>query len=251
MSPEHIRLPRVGVPHRTRKEEVRGQPDKLEKYQRAVRNAGAEPVPVSLRLSAEALKKLAETLDAVVLTGSPADVDPALFHKARLPQCEDPDPDRERTDFGLLVHAFSEHKPVLAICYGIQSLNVFLSGGLVQDIASELHTPIQHDWDSDQGAPEPFHTVRIESDSRLARMAGALEPVVNSSHHQSILDPGRHLEVVARAPDGVIEAVEWTGDSNWVIGVQWHPERMAENDSLAKALFSGLVTAARQAAVRT
>jgi putative glutamine amidotransferase len=74
---------------------------------------------------------------------------------------------------------------------------------------------------------------------------GAAQAEINSSHHQSVLEPGRGLRVTARAPDGVIEAVEWTADENWVVGVQWHPERMPE-DALAQALFRDLLAAARQ-----
>jgi putative glutamine amidotransferase len=80
----------------------------------------------------------------------------------------------------------------------------------------------------------------------VLNLSGAPEAKVNSSHHQSILEPGRGLRITAHAPDGVVEAVEWTGDSNWVVGVQWHPERMPE-DALAQALFRDLVSAANQA----
>ena len=244
MSPESSRGPRIGVPYRTKNEEVTGKSFKLEKYLDAVRQGGAEPVPVSLLLLPSELRQLAQTLDGVLLTGSPADVDPARFGAARRPECDDPDPERERTDFALLEHAFAEHKPVLAICFGVQSLNVFLGGTLIQDIPSELRTQIEHDWEREKGAPETFHAAHIELGSQLARLAGAAEPTVNSSHHQSIQEPGRGLRVVARAPDGVIEAVEWTGDLNWVLGVQWHPERMAGADALAQSLFRGLVSAA-------
>ena len=100
----------------------------------------ARPVPSPCRYRCcfrrGELLQLAQTLDGVVLSGSPADVDPARFGAAREPECADPDPDRERTDFALLEHSFAEHKPVLAICFGIQSLNVFLGGTLVQDIPS-------------------------------------------------------------------------------------------------------------------
>jgi len=85
--------------------------------------------------------------------------------------------------------------------------------------------------------------VRIEPGSELARLAGQAEERINSSHHQSIRAPGRGLRVTAQAPDGVIEAVEWTGDSNWVVGVQWHPERMMGHP-LSEALFRQLVLAA-------
>ncbi len=244
MSPETSSRPRVGVPYRTRNEEVTGLSAKLDNYLDAVRQAGAEPVPISLLLSPDELQKLAQTLDGVVLSGSPADVDPARFGAARRPECADPDPDRERTDFALLEHAFAEHKPVLAICFGIQSLNVFLGGTLVQDIPSEIRTQIEHEWEREKGAREPFHAARIELESQLAQLAGADEARVNSSHHQSIKEPGQGLRIAARAPDGVIEAVEWTGDSNWVTGVQWHPERMAATDALAQTLFRSLVSAA-------
>jgi putative glutamine amidotransferase len=239
---------RIGIPHRTREEETTGQHDKIESYLRAVREAGAEAVPISLGLSPEKLKAEAAALDAFVLSGSPADVDPALFGELRHKESAEPDPDRERTDFALLGHAFAEHKPVLAICYGIQSLNVFRDGTLVQDIPTELSMEIRHDWENEKTEPEPFHKVQIDPNSRLAQLAGGSGAVVNSSHHQSVAVAGSNLKVVARTEDGVVEAVEWTGDGNWVMGVQWHPERMAQKDGLAKALFGELVAAAKRAA---
>jgi putative glutamine amidotransferase len=239
--------PRVGIPYRTRKEELTGERSKYDRYVQAVRAAGGEPIEVSLSLSAEDFDALSSSLDAMVLTGSPADVNPSLYGAARNPASAEADPDRERTDFALLENAFAEHKPVLAVCYGNQSLNVFLGGTLIQDIPSELRTPIQHPWSNrEKGASEPYHTAKIEPGSRLHELAGEDEVRVNSSHHQSILAPGRNLRIAARAADGVIEAVEWTGDSSWVTGVQWHPERMAESDSLAQRLFATLVAAARR-----
>jgi putative glutamine amidotransferase len=247
MRPDGSTKPRVGLPYRTRKEELGGDFAKLEPYVFALRAAGAEPVVLSLGLSADHLEKIAATLDAALLTGSPADVDPARFHAARHSATSDPDPDRERTDWALIDHCLTEQKPLLAICYGIQSLNVFLGGTLVQDIPSELKAAIPHETDSQDTAPEVFHTTRIESGSELAAACGSAGEVrVNSSHHQSILQPGHDLRVVSRAPDEVIEAVEWTGDSNWVLGVQWHPERMAGTDAVAQSLFRGLVRAARK-----
>lgn len=239
--------PRVGLPYRTRKEELSGDFAKLEPYISSLRAAGAEPVVLSLGLASEHLRKIASTLDAVLLTGSPADVDPSRFRAARHSATADPDQYREQTDWALLEHAFAEQKPTLAICYGIQSLNVFLHGTLVQDIPSELKTAVAHETDDEEPAPEVFHTTHIDPDSKLSRMDGASEEVqVNSSHHQSILEPGRDLRIVSRAADGVVEAVEWTGDSNWVVGVQWHPERMSANDPLAESLFRELVQAARK-----
>src|SRR6185437_7325947 len=247
---ENQSRPRIGVPYRTRNEEVKGVRTKYENYLRAIEQAGGKPVEISLALTSNELQALVETLDAIVLPGSPADVNPALYGAPCHPESADADADRERTDLALLEHAFAETKPVLAICYGIQILNVFLGGSLVQDIPSELHTAIQHPWDgASKGAPEPLHAMRFESDWRIAKTFGALDAQVNSSHHQAIREPGRNLRVVGRAPDGVVEAVEWTGDSNWVTGVQWHPERMTD-DALAQTLFRELNAAARVATVR-
>src|SRR6202521_713347 len=133
----HVR-PRVGVPWRTAKEEASNDKMKSDRYLRAVERAGGEPVLVSLLSSLGELKRRASELDAFLLTGSPADVDPAHFGAKRHPAAADADAARERTDFALLEHTLSAGKPVMAICYGIQSLNVFLGGSLVQDIPSEL-----------------------------------------------------------------------------------------------------------------
>jgi len=242
--------PRVGVPWRTAGEEAANRRAKIDKYLRAVDVAGGEAVLISLADTPAELKQQAENLDAFVLSGSPADLDPAHFRAKRHPATADADAARERTDFTLLEHAFAAGKPVLAICYGIQSLNVFLGGSLVQDIPTELGTTICHSPDEDEfpngvETPDPIHAARIEA-GRVLKLSGASAAQINSSHHQSVLDPGRGLRVTAAAPDGVVEAVEWTADENWVVGVQWHPERIPE-DALAQALFRDLMSAARQA----
>lgn len=246
MNPEHASRPRVGVPYRTRKEELTSQREAYDKYLGAVCIAGGIPVEISLGWSPDVLEITAQSLDAIILPGSPADVDPSKFHAARHPKSAEADADRERTDFALLHNAIANQKPVLAICYGIQSLNVYLGGSLVQDIPSEVETQIQHNWPKHEGS-EPHHPAQFAAGSRLAQLAGSTEANVNSSHHQSILEPGRNLRVVGHAPDGVIEAVEWTGDDNWITGVQWHPERMIHQDPLAQSLFRQLIGAARKA----
>jgi putative glutamine amidotransferase len=255
MTPDSSHKPRIGIPYRTRKEELSGDRRKYQWYVESVLRTGGEPVEVSLALPPAELSRLASSLDAIALTGSPADVNPSRFHTSRHPKAADPDVDRERTDFALLDHAFSEHKPVLAICYGVQLLNVYRGGSLVQHISTaddsaEVKTAIPHPT-NEQRDPEFRHPIRIEPDSRIARLAHANEAGVNTSHHQSILEPGDGLRIVARAPDGVIEAVEWTGNSNWVTGVQWHPERMAQCESLADSLFRELIAAARKVPVQS
>lgn len=238
------RRPRVGVPWRTLAEEAASKRERYNDYLNAVRDAGGEPVEVSLRLPDDRLQQLAASLDAVVLPGSPADVDPQRYGSPRHAAAADADPARERTDDSLLDHALVTGKPVLAICYGTQLLNVHLGGSLLQDIPSELTSKIDHD--RDEIGTEELHASRIER-GHIAELAGRAEVQVNSSHHQAILRPGRGLRVTAHAPDGVVEAVEWEGGPGWVVGVQWHPERM-RGDALADALFRRLIREAQRGA---
>lgn len=249
--------PRIGVPWRTLEEEHRGRRDAYDLYLAAVRAAGGEPVEISLTLiESGRLTRLAETLDGFLLPGSPADVDPSWYHAARSPHCGPRDAFREQTDFALLDAAFAARKPVLAICYGLQSLNVYKGGRLVQDIATELPEALRHHWNRASGEPEPEHPVELEAGSRLAELAlGAVQAEegparsaavrVNSSHHQAVAVAGRDLRVAAYAPDGIIEALEGTDAGHWVIGVQWHPERRPE-EALTHALFREFVAATRR-----
>ena len=251
--------PRVGIPWRTSHEEANRITNKLQYYFAAVTTADGEPVPVSLQLSPYELAAQVKDLDAFVLPGAPTDVNPALYRAARHAKTHDADAKREKTDFAILEHAFASGKPVLAICYGCQSLNVCLGGTLYQDIATELHTKIEH---SREGLPpdarDPVHPARIEPGGEISQLAaisghanqnGAFDVQINTSHHQSVRDLGHGLRLAAIAPDGVIEAVEHEPRQHWVVGVQWHPERM-KGDALAAALFRALVHATRAAAAR-
>ncbi len=247
MTPTGPNRPRIGIPWRTSQEEAAANLPKIQNYVDGVEHAGGEAVLLSLSHPDKLHAELAE-LDGFVLPGSPADVNPVEYGSTNRGQSEDPDQPREETDSVVLGHAFTEHKPVLAICYGCQLLNVFLGGTLIQDLRTETGTNLAHRRkDLDPEPPDdPRHDVRFTPESRLAKLAGSIESVVNSSHHQSVAKPGRQLRITGQAPDGIVEGVEWTGDANWVIGVQWHPERM-RGDGLADRLFSELVTVARGA----
>lgn len=242
--------PRVGIPWRTSEEEAAKNLPKIKSYDDAVIKAGGEAVRLPLRDPAE-LERLLPSLDAFVLPGSPADVEPAEYGAVNGGLSEPADLSREETDRAILKHAFSEKKPVLAICYGCQSLNVYLGGSLIQDIQTEVgNTGKQLErhrkMDEPPSPTDPIHGAKFEPDSRLADIAGGAQARVNSSHHQAIEKPGQNLRITAHATDGVIEGVEWTGDSNWVVGVQWHPERMT-SDAFSERLFSDFVAAARGA----
>src|SRR5712691_1982665 len=219
----------------------------LPQYEEAVRLAGGEPVRIELDQTPAQVMKQIERCDAVLLPGSKADVDPQKYGADRHQKTATADSERDTVDELLLQDAYNMHKPVLAICYGLQILNVYRSGTLVQHIESAINH-------SAGRAVERAHTVDIASDSHLAAIVGAdknnAEVAVNSSHHQSVDMVGDGLRVVARSPlDGVIEALEGTLPGHFVLAVQWHPERSV-NDSKeladsAKAIFQAFIEAAR------
>jgi len=247
---------RVGIPWRTYQEEFGRTTKKLRYYFDSVAAASAEPVSISLHQSPDQLAAQIRDLDAFVLPGAPSDVNPALYGATAHPKTNPADQNRERTDYAILEHAFSTSKPVLAICYGCQILNVCLGGTLYQDIASELHSSIEHSKANlPAGAADPMHPARIEVGGELGQLAsatglekrdGGFAAQINTSHHQSIRDLGDGLRIAAVAPDGVIEAVEHEPHKHWLVGVQWHPERM-QGDALSASLFRAMVQAARGA----
>jgi putative glutamine amidotransferase len=240
---------RIGIPWRTTEEQRHGERKKLDYYFASIRKAGAEPIDVSLDQSSSSLSAQLADLDGFVLPGSPADVDPARYQAAKHPKTAPFDARREQTDGQILDHSFKTGKPVLAICFGCQILNVHQQGTLIQDIKSQHPRSLQHgDTDLPPGAikGDLQHPAAFEDGSLLAKLNGGLTGAINSSHHQAIAEPGKDLAVTAYAPDGTIEAVEWKGGPGWVVGVQWHPERMPD-DALAQSLFTDFVAAAERA----
>lgn len=239
--------PRVGIPWRTFEEQASGNHPRIQNYEQAVTKAGGEPVLLPLDRATD-LQRLLPTLDAFVLPGSPADVEPREYGAVNRGLSQPADPRREETDRAILKHAFAEKKPVLAICYGCQLLNVYLGGNLIQDLRAETGTETPHRKKDlvPEAKEDPIHGATLQPGSRLAAIAGDTQALINSSHHQAVQKPGANLRITSRASDGTIEGVEWTGDSNWVVGVQWHPERMPD-DPFAQRLFRELVAAADRA----
>lgn len=182
----------------------------------------------------------------VLLPGSPFDVDPQRYGAKKIPECHGEDAARNAVDELLLQDAFNLRKPILAICYGVQSLNVWRNGTLIQDLPSEGYSAVNH---TPGRAVEHAHEIAIAPGSRLASIApeGILRDQVNSSHHQSLGVPGDNLRVVAVSPvDQVIEAVELDSPDQFAVGVQWHPERTFATNALSRALFQAFVKAATE-----
>lgn len=218
----------------------------MPQYEKAVADAGGEPVRIALDQAADETMRLISGCDGVLLPGSGADVDPAKYGAKRDPQTAPADPKRDTVDELLLRDAYDQRKPVLAICYGLQILNVYRSGTLVQHIPEFLPADKRDLVDHAAGRKvEYVHQVAIDPKSKLAVIAGASEIRANSSHHQSAGQIGDGLRIVARCKeDGIVEALEGTSPEHFVLAVQWHPERTT-GDAPSRAIFSSLVEAAR------
>jgi len=214
----------------------------LPPYLESLRSAGATPILVPLHEHQDRVARLLASVQGVLLPGSKFDIDPERYGERAIPECSASDPARAAVDELLLQDAFNLHKPILAICAGVQSLNVWLNGSLIQ----HLSTAVDHR----QGREViEAHSIRIAPGSRLAAMipreAPAAEPPVNSTHHQAIKVTGDGLLVSALSPaDGVIEAVELDSRDHFVLGVQWHPERSYTQSAFSRSIFAAFVQAA-------
>jgi putative glutamine amidotransferase len=241
-------------------------------YKEAIRRSGGEPVQIGIGAnpaqSRETIREIIATCQGVCLPGSPADVDPTLYGADRDPETAAADPAREGADRLLLDDARKHGKPVLAICFGVQFLNVWQGGSLVQHLTP---MPVNHAAGSKVAIA---HTLLVAKDSLLASLCDPAELVpqptdngdflrlpVNTSHHQSVAQPGPGLRISARCPDdGVIEAVELDPQApmfhvehshpepqkQWLLGVQWHPERSYDISATSRNLFGALTSEARK-----
>jgi putative glutamine amidotransferase len=212
----------------------------LPSYCEALRLAGAEPVVIRYVSPKEEIDRLLAESQGILLPGSRFDVEPERYGEARIPECGEADPARSEMDGILLAHAFRLRKPILAICHGMQSMNVWAGGKLVQ----HLTTSINHSPGRTIGEA---HAVEIAPGSNLAAIAqksSAVDVKVNSSHHQAVRIAGDRFRVTARCPgDDVIEAIELDDVTHFVVGVQWHPERTYAESALSREIFSEFVRA--------
>lgn len=224
----------------------------LPPYLSALEAAGAVPVVIPLKAPQDQVARLLAETQGILLPGSGFDVDPERYGAARIGACGPADPGRTAADELLLQDAFNLHKPILGICHGLQTLNVWRNGSLIQDLESMLQTPVNHRPGSDV---VNAHPIQIASGSRLASMAevaaeskpdsAALDAQCNSSHHQAVERVGDNLRVTALSPgDHVIEAVELDSTDHFVLGVQWHPERTYAVSPLSREIFAAFVRAA-------
>lgn len=239
-----VRRPRIGIT--TRLELGTGRFYLDRRYCSAVEASGGIPILIPLIAGTDFVRQVVDCIDGLLLPGSNTDVDPAYYDEEPEPRLGTVIPEKDETDLLALRYAEDKGLPILAICFGMQVLNVFRGGSLIQDIESSRSTAIKHD----QGIPyeRNSHSIDVKGGTLLSRMgsvrAEGCEFRVNSSHHQAVKSVGRDLAAVAWASDGVIEAIEDDRSGRWVLGVQWHPEMTFDADAISREIFKVFVEVA-------
>jgi putative glutamine amidotransferase len=212
-------------------------------YVRAVLMGKGAPVIIPPYLEEAELHAIFEGLDGLLLSGG-GDILPALYGEEASGLLWVVDEQRDRTELTLARWALADGLPLLAICRGMQVLNVAAGGTLIQDIPTQVPNCLTHSGVAGRPKDSIAHTVEVTRDTQLATLVGAGQLGVNSSHHQAVKDMGTGLVVTARASDGIIEGLELP-DHPFCIGVQWHPEAMVESYPVMRRLFGGLAKASQ------
>ena len=211
-------------------------------YTQAIERAGG--IPVILPLHIQNISTLLDRLDGVVFSGG-GDIDPVLFNQEKHETVDYMDEERDAFEMKLMEAAFARDMPILAICRGVQVMNVQQGGDLIQDIPSQTDSKQEHSQRNQKvGEHDVFDQVTIpEGDNPISRSMGAGSVSINSFHHQALGDVADSLAVVATSEDGIIEAV-YAPKQTYAVGTQWHPERLASTDAKNQALFDDLIQAA-------
>ena len=213
----------------------------LPDYMQGIQRAGGMPVMLPFQHDPESIDQMVALCDGFVFTGG-EDIDPAYYHTEREPVCGVSLPERDELETRLLRAALAADKPVLAICRGMQLLNVVLGGTLWQDLPSQRPGEVSHSQGKPYGAAT--HTVELVPDTPLRELLGVDRIGVNTRHHQGVRDLAPSLAVMGTAPDGLIEAVCLPGQ-RFVWAVQWHPEHMAPEDANSERIFRAFLDACR------
>lgn len=214
----------------------------LNTYTRAVEASGGLPFIIPYTENGEIIEEYARRCDGFLFSGG-CDIEPAKFGEEALSTCGNIQLFRDKIELAIFKEAFKAKKPIMAICRGIQLVNVALGGTLYQDIPTEIPSEIPHR--QKEARHLPSHDVRILSDTPLMEIIGKARMTANSFHHQAIKALGEGLEVMALADDGVIEALYYNGE-NYVMGYQWHPERLCDTVRDNKLLFDDFISVCKK-----
>ena len=244
------RRPLIGISTQTM-HSIDGIPEGLpsswmmnQRYIQAVAEVRGAPVMIPLLdQDLETLRSIYQSLDGVLIPGG-VDMDPHTFGEGRGARLGRIDPARDAVELTLSRWAVEDKKPLLGLCRGSQVINVALGGTLYQDLEAEFPPAIKHDYFPTAGYSRDYlaHPVSVVASSRLGGILERSEVQVNSMHHQGIKQLAPGLVVSALAPDGLIEGIE-SSNGHFMIGVQWHPESLVENDPGMRRLFSSFISA--------
>jgi len=243
----HKRPPAIGLTCGQVQTAQRQRPPRFgqkQTYIQALIRAGAAPLLIPPLTDKILLRTLYELVGGLLLPGG-QDIDPARYGEKSHEKCSLFSLEHDEMELTLTRWAMDEGKPLLAICRGIQVLNVALGGSLYQDLDAQAPGVEEHASNPRYPGDHLSHPVAVAAETRLARILGTTSLPVNSRHHQAIKDVAPGLIVVARAPDGVIEAVE-AESHPFALGVQWHPEDLAANDARQQRIFRALVEACQE-----
>lgn len=208
-------------------------------YSDAVLQAGGIPLLIPYIVDDQTIRQLSLKLDGLILTGG-GDIDPTLFDEEPNQNLGEIVPDRDDMEIALIEQFMVQDKPIFGICRGCQILNIALGGDMYQDIYSQKQTMLQHSQRAPRG--HASHTITIVENTLLHSIYGKGMAKVNSFHHQAVRNVKPNFQISAVAKDGIIEAFE-SSQHDFVVGVQWHPEEMVQNDADTIQLFQAFVYA--------
>ncbi|MBI4829039.1 MAG: gamma-glutamyl-gamma-aminobutyrate hydrolase family protein [Nitrospinae bacterium] len=212
-------------------------------YADAVAKAGGVPIFIPPQPDARGASRYLRLIHGLVISGGPVDVDPKFYGEKPHPKLGALKPERTASELMLVKRAVKMGMPALGICGGEQVINVAFGGALYQDIPSQFASNLAHDQDP-LPSTKPSHKVRLQPKTMLHRVTRSDETMVNSTHHQAVKTLGKSLKVCAVSPDGLVEAIEGV-NAPYLLGVQWHPERLYDDDSVSRSIFASFIKAAR------
>lgn len=226
--------PIIGLSPRTKNEN--GEYSIKEKYMNYIKKIGGEPIVLQPLLTS--VRSYVDKVDGILLLGDRKDIHPSFYNEGVIYERDFMEDSLVRFEIALVKEAKSQDKPVLAICYGHQLLNVVFDGTLYQSIPDHVNKIINH-----QKSKDTMHEITIKEDTLLHRILKEEKTIVNSNHHQGIRDVGKELKACAFSEDGLCEAIEHE-KAYFILGVQWHPERLKKKSS--SKLFKAFINACKR-----
>ena len=215
----------------------------LDRYPRAILEAGGTPVVLPIISSRSAIRNVLENLDGILVTGGNFDIHPRLYGEEPLEALGEIKEGRTEFELELISQTLERDLPLLGVCGGEQAINVALGGSLYQDIATQVTGAVKHQ----QSALKEYagHQVKIQPGTKLEQIVGCDTLEVNTTHHQAVKRLGRRLIANATSADGLIEGIE-SKDYSFVLGVQWHPESLVDRDIAQRRIYSFFTSVCRE-----